>query len=42
MGHGETKELIRPTHGPELKWGDAGVRGGAGWMGIKGKKMGQL
>ena len=38
MGNGETKELICPTHGPELKWGDAGGRGGTGWMGIKGRK----
>ena len=38
MGNGEVKELICMTHGHELRWGDAGGRGSAGLMGIKGKK----
>ena len=43
MGNREAKELICMTHGHELKWGNAGGRGGAGQRRIKGrKKMGQL
>ena len=43
MGNGEAKELIYSTHGHELKRdSNAGGRGGAGWRGIRGRKMGQL
>ena len=43
MRNGEAKECIRTTHGHELRWGNAGGRGGAGWRGIKERKnMGQL
>ena len=43
MGNGEAKELIRMTHGHELKWGNEGGRGVTGPRGLKGrKKMGQL
>ena len=39
VGNGETKELIRMTHGHELKQGNAGGwSGGAGQRGIKGRK----
>ena len=34
IGNGETKELIRTTDGHELRWGNAGGKGGA--SGIKG------
>ena len=36
IGNVEAKELICMTHGRELKWGNAGGRGCAGWRGIKG------
>ena len=42
MGNGKAEELICMTHGYELRWGNAGGRGDAGWRGIKGEKMGQL
>ena len=38
MGNGEVKELICPTHGHELRWGNTGGMGGAWQRGIKGKK----
>ena len=38
MGNGEAKELICMTHGHELRWGNAGRRGGTGWRGIKERK----
>ena len=38
MGNGEAKEFVRVTHGHELRWGNVGGRGGAGWRGIKGRK----
>ena len=38
MGNGEAKELKCTTCGHELRVGDVGVRGGAGWRGIKGRK----
>ena len=34
----EAKELISMTHGHELKWGNGGGRGCAGWRRIKGRK----
>ena len=40
MGNGEANELIRMTHGLELKWGDAGGRSGAGQRRIKETKNG--
>ena len=42
MGSGEAKELIRMTHGHELRWGNDGGREVTRWRGIKGRKMGQL
>ena len=43
IGNRETKELMCMTHGHELKGGGhVGGRGGAGWTGIQGRKMGQL
>ena len=36
MGNGEAQELICATHGHELKDGNAGGRGSAGWRRIKG------
>ena len=36
MGHGEAKELTCMNHGHELKGGNVGRRGCAGWRGIKG------
>ena len=36
MGNGEAKELICMTHGHELKRGNVGRRGCAGWSGVKG------
>ena len=43
MGKGEAEELICMTHGHELRWGNAGGRGGTSQRGIKGReKMGQL
>ena len=33
----EAKELIRTTHGHELREGNAGGREGARWKGIKGR-----
>ena len=42
MGNGEANELIRMTHGLELKWGDAGGRGGTGQRGIKRRKNGTI
>ena len=38
MGNGEAKELACTTHGHELRWVNAGGRGGAGWKGKKGEK----
>ena len=38
MRNGEAKELICMTHGHELRWGNAGGRGGAGQRRIKGRK----
>ena len=38
MGNGEAKELICMTHGHELKGGNVGGRGCAGWRGIRGGK----
>ena len=38
MGNGEAKELICMTHGHEIRWGNAGGRGGAGKRGIKERK----
>ena len=38
VGNGEAKEVICRIHGHELKWGNAGGRGGAGRRGIKGRK----
>ena len=38
MGNGEAKELICTAHGHELRWGNAGGRGGARQRGIKGRK----
>ena len=35
IGNGEAEELICMTHGHELKWGNSGGRGYAGWRGIK-------
>ena len=37
MGNGETKELIRMTHGHELKWGNDGG-GGYRAKGNKGER----
>ena len=37
MGNGEAKELIRMTHGYELRWGML-VEGSAGWRKTKGRK----
>ena len=34
----EAKELICMTHGHEIRWGNAGGRGGAGKRGIKERK----
>ena len=42
MGNGEAKELMRTSHGHELKWGNDGGRAGAGQRGIKEGEMGQL
>ena len=39
MGNGEAKELICTIHGHELRWRNAGGRWGAGWRGIKGRKI---
>ena len=36
IGNTEVKELICTTHGHELRWGDAGGVGGAGWRGDRG------
>ena len=38
IGNVEAKELMCMTHGPELKWGNVGGKGCAGWRGIKGGK----
>ena len=38
IGNVVAKELIRMTHGHELKRGNTGGRGYAGWRGIKGGK----
>ena len=38
IGNGEAKELICMTHGHELRWRNAGGRGGTGQRGIKGRK----
>ena len=38
MGNGEARELICMTHRHELRWGNAGWRGGAGQWGMKGRK----
>ena len=38
MGSGEAKELIYTTHGHELRWGNSGGWGCAGWKGDKGEK----
>ena len=35
IGNGEAKELLSTTHGHELRWGNAGRRGGVGRRGIK-------
>ena len=35
IGNVEAKELIRMTHGHELKWGSVGGRGYVGRRGIK-------
>ena len=40
MGNGEAKELICTTHGLELRRGNAGGRGDAGWREMKGTKNG--
>ena len=37
MGNGKAKEHKCMTHVHELRWGNAGGRGGTGWSGIKGK-----
>ena len=43
IGNGDAKELTCMTHGRELRAGNVGGRGGAGWKEIKGgKEMGQL
>ena len=42
MGNGEDKELICMTHGHELRGRTAGRKGGTGWRGAKGEKLGQL
>ena len=43
MENEEAKELISTIHGHELRWGNAGGRGGTGWRRVKErKKMGQL
>ena len=39
MGNVEAKELICMTHAHELKWGNEGERGCAGWRGLKGGKQ---
>ena len=38
MRNVEAKELICMTHGHEIRWGNAGGRGGAGKRGIKERK----
>ena len=38
MANGEAIEVIRTTHGHELRWGNAGGRGGCGVEGNKGEK----
>ena len=38
MGNGEAKELICMTHGHELRWGNAGGRGGYRAEGNKGER----
>ena len=38
IGNGEAKELRCTTHGHELKGGNVGGRGCAGWNGIKRRK----
>ena len=38
VGNVEAKELISMTHGHELKGGNVGGRGCAGWRGVKGGK----
>ena len=43
IGNVEAKEVICMTHGHELKVGNVGRRGCAGWRGIKERnKKGQL
>ena len=42
IGNVEAKELISMTHGHELKWGNVGGMGWAGWCGVKRGEMGQL
>ena len=42
VGNGEAKELICTTHGYELRGGGCWWEWGAGWRGIKGRKMVQL
>ena len=42
MGSGKAKELIRMTHGHELREGNAGRKGGTGQRGTKGQKLRQL
>ena len=38
MGNGEAKDLICTIHGHELRWRNAGGRGGARQRGIQGRK----
>ena len=38
MGNGEANELICTNHGHELRWENAGGRGGTGKRGIKERK----
>ena len=39
MGNRGLKELICTTHGHELRWGNAGGLGCAGWRGSKGGEI---
>ena len=38
MENGAAKELTHMSHGCELRWGNAGGRGGTGQRGVKGRK----
>ena len=38
MGNVEAKQVICMTHGHELKMGNVGGRGCAGWRGVKGEE----